>query len=213
MIFLSLLEAGAESTNWDKWGHIGDFLAGLGSSLTFLAVLLGGVVGLRRYLRELRLKAAELLLVQLEPEHRKILPTCVTIEFDAPYEALAVVLKKSNEERKDMTEDDQKTIAKVDRCLRFFYTCTVMDSLGVEQDAIVRAYYFYFLLLLKTPREDLHTYIRTGYPRLWQWLSEHEEAMKYFKQTGVWKPSPLRAWWINRKRQRESPPLPKLTRP
>jgi hypothetical protein len=152
--------------------------------------------------------------MKTEPTHRRLLPTCLDIEMPTTYGRLAAILDHVSYDRaRPLEPQDQRRLAAVDRCLRFFYLCIVLDTLGVEQVAIVRQYYFYFLLIGDPEKRELHQYMRTYYPHLFAWLQYHRPFLRYFQETRVWKPTRWRAWRINRQRAGAKPSMPPLRRP
>lgn len=193
----------------EQFGRLGELLEGIASSATFVAVLVAGWVGLKRYTRQLRLRAADIML-RMEPEHRKILATCIELELDCSYETWKPILTLANEQR-TIEGDGRLKVAELDRCLRFFYACTVLDHLGVEEIAIVRAYYFYFLMVADPRKGELRTYIAQYYPRLSEWLETNRLFLEYFRDAGEWKPSYLTWRRINKRRLKEGKPA--LVRP
>lgn len=80
--------------NWTEWAPIAQTVGTLSAALTVLALVVGGGFALARYHRELRLRAADLLL-KMEEEYRIIVRTCLDFEFlDRYQEILVPVLKK-----------------------------------------------------------------------------------------------------------------------
>ena len=183
----------------EEWGRFGELLEGVAACLTLIVVLITAYFGFRRYMRQLRLRAADLLL-RIEPEHRRILPVCLEMELGS---AEMNTLVKHACERRFSPGEDRTKLNDIDRCLRFFHTCMVLIHQGVEEKAIVRAYYFYFLLLAQDSSIEVRTYIATYYPRLANWLERHRQFLEYYKETGEWKPSWLCVYFINRRRKEE----------
>ena len=67
------------------------------------------------------------------------------------------------------------------------------------------------------PVRSLNKYLRHYYPRLFEWLLFNEPFLKYFEKTGVWKPSRVQAWRVNRARIKRGKgrlqrPVPALSR-
>src|SRR6476660_7488281 len=88
-----------------------------------------------------------------------------------------------------LTDDEATKILELDRCLRFFFICTVLQSLEIEQKAVIRAYYFYLNVLRHTTeRHELSVYLKSSYPRLSKWLTINTPALDEYGRTGVWRP-------------------------
>jgi hypothetical protein len=172
----------------DELAHWGEFIEGISAALTFLAVFIGGVFGLSKYRKQVKISAAEMLL-KLEIEFKHIAPICLQIELDQLYKAkLEPLLTKLNSHT-DLTDDEAQNAVELDRCLRFFFLLAIFQSLSVEQKAVIRAYYFYLNLLRhKDDRHQLSKYIKNGYPRLSRWLTMNTPAMEEYGNTGRWKP-------------------------
>lgn len=174
--------------NPETMAHWGEAAEGLGALLTFVAIVVGGIVGLSRYKTQVRVSAAEMLL-KLENEFRTVAPVCLEIELPHLYEArLQPLLKKLNL-KGNLTDEETKKTVELDRCLRFFFICVVLQSLKIEQKAVVKAYYFYLdLLQPKTERHDLSVYLKESYPRLSDWLTRNAPSLQEYRETGAWRP-------------------------
>jgi hypothetical protein len=172
----------------EEFGHWGDAVAGLSALLTFLAILIGGIVGLKRYRRQIKLRAAEMML-KMESEFRHVAPVCLQIELPNFYESKWDPLLKKLNTNGHLTDDEATKVLELDRCLRFFFICTVLQSLEIEQKAVIRAYYFYLNLLRhSTERHELSVYLKSSYPRLSRWLTINTPALDEYGRTGVWRP-------------------------
>lgn len=158
----------------------------LSAILTVLALVIGGGFALKRYRREVRLRAADLLL-KMEDEYRIVLPTCLEFEYIPRYQQSIVPLLKKIEDH-PLNASDVNSLAALDRCLRFFFLCTVLTSdLKVEETAIARAYYYYLSLLAEPKkREELKQYITRNYKRLDTWMKRHKVCMERYRETGEW---------------------------
>lgn len=178
--------------NWnvDNWGHFGELLEGIAAACTFCALLVAGVYGLIKYRQQLRLGAADLLL-RMEPEHREIYETFLELQLAKPEDLISQAMAAGKEKRSDVIGVPEK-LCKIDRCLRFFYSCTVLDHLGVEEIAIIRGYYYYLLELSDPHKEQLHAFLRKYYPMLFKWLAHNRVFLKHFKETGRWRPLGMR---------------------
>jgi hypothetical protein len=139
--------------NWSNWAPIAQTVGTLSAMLTVLALIVGGGFALARYRREVRLRAADLLM-KMEEEYRTIVRTCLDFEFiDRYQEVIVPVLKKVEDGTMQLTDDIEK-LARLDRCLRFFFLCTVLNAdLKVEEAAIARAYYYYVCVLAEPGKE------------------------------------------------------------
>ena len=76
--------------------------------------------------------------MKMEEEYRAIVRTCLDFEFLDRYQQIIVpVLKKAEDGSMQRTEDID-VLAKLDRCLRFFFLCTVLNAdLKVEECDLV----------------------------------------------------------------------------
>ena len=169
------------------WADFSNVTAVLGSASDLMTVSAGGRFALTRYRREVRLRAADLLL-KMEEEFRQVAPTCVDIEYLGRYkERLVPVLNKMTA-GEDLTDCDAKVVGELDRCLRFFFVCTVLNSdLEVEETAIGRAYYYYVCLLAEPDKRiELRAYITRCYSRLDHWMKSRKRCMELYRATGYW---------------------------
>lgn len=158
------------------------------SVLTVLGVIVGGAVGLRRYRHGLKIKAGELLL-QMEQEFRSVAPTCLRWETLSSYRTQIKPVLDKNNAGQAMTDQEFALLADLDRCLRFFYLCTVLHTdLKIERAVVARSYYWYASLLLDTTkRPELAEYVRAHYRRLHEWLLRHQGCFKHYRDTGEWR--------------------------
>lgn len=172
-------------TEWDV------FFRAVGSAASFLTVtgvIVGGIVGLRRYRHSLKIKAGELLL-QMEQEFRIVSPTCLLWETVASYEARIKPVLDKNAADASLSNDEFELLQNLDRCLRFFYLCTVLHTdLKIERAVIARSYYWYASLLLDAQRRpELAEYVRMHYRRLYEWLQRHRDCFQHYRDTGEWR--------------------------
>ena len=138
-----------------------------------LAIALTAVCAfaLLQYRRDVRLRAADILL-RMEAEYRTILPTCLDVESPSRYQTVVAPVLRNALSGGATGAEDAKILARLERCLRFFFLCTVLDSdLHVGENAIAGAYYHYFGVLANPgPRQELQLYIKKYYPRLDKWM-------------------------------------------
>ena len=169
----------------------GEFMAGVGGLATATAVFVFGILGLRHYQEAQRLKAAEMLL-EMEKEYREVLPVCIEFELQGTYESLIkpMLIKLTNKTlgEGDLTEIQRSKLKELDRALRFFYACSVLNGeLKVEQNVIGRVYYYYLSILADPAQgKELSKYVEDYYPRLHEWLKKHKENLAKYKETGKW---------------------------
>lgn len=156
--------------------------------LTVIALIVGGIVGLRRYRHGLKIKAGELLL-QMEQEFREIAPTCLLWETLSSYNTRVKPVLDKNAIDAAMSDQELQLLANLDRCLRFFYLCTVLHTdLKVERAVVARSYYWYASLLLDgQSRPELAEYVRIHYRRLYEWLQRHRVCFQHYRDTGRWR--------------------------
>lgn len=166
------------------WGELAQVLSGATAALT---VLVGGIVGLRRYQHGLKIKAAELLLV-LEEEFRSILPTLVRWDVGNTYRRRVAPLIGKYMAGEPLGRDEVADLIDLDRALRFFYVCTVLHGdLRIEQDVLARSYYWYANQLLDhEARPELHAYVERYFKRLHRWLVCHEPCFARYRKDGEW---------------------------
>jgi hypothetical protein len=81
-------------------------------------------------------------------------------------------------------------VLELDRCLRFFFLCTVLNAdVKVEETPIARAYYYYVCVLAEPGmRTELQSYVRKYYKRFHQWMNKHRECLKGYREKGEWDP-------------------------
>lgn len=173
--------------NWRDLAPIAQTLGTLSAALTVLALIVGGVFALARYRRELRLRAADLLL-KMEEEYRIIVRTCLDFEFLDRYEEILAPVLKKVESGTMRAPEDIEVLARLDRCLRFFFLCTVLNAdLKVEETAIARAYYYYVCVLAESGKRcELQQYVAKYYARLNAWMKRHRRCMDEYRKTGDW---------------------------
>ena len=170
-----------------EWVQIAQTLGTLSAALTVLALIVGGIFALARYRREVRLRAADLLL-KMEEEYRIIVRTCLDFEFLDRYQEILVPVLKKVESGTMRAQEDIAMLASLDRCLRFFFLCTVLNAdLKVEETAIARAYYYYVCVLAESGKRcELQQYIGKYYARLNAWMTRHRNCMDEYRKTGDW---------------------------
>jgi hypothetical protein len=172
--------------NWSEWTTVAQTVGTLSAVLTVLALIVGGWFALKRYRREVRLRAADLLL-KMEDEYRIIVRTCLDFEFIDLYQRVLVPVLK-NVKHGTMSAPDVEVLAKLDRCLRFFFLCTILHTdLRVEETAIARAYYYYVCVLAEPDKRiELQEYIAKYYVRLDAWMARHQKCIEGYRKTGEW---------------------------
>jgi len=173
--------------NWNDWANLANTVGTLSAVLTVLALIVGGVFALTRYRREVRLRAADLLL-KMEEEYRAVVRTCLDFEFLDRYQHIIVPLLQKVENGTMQGREDIESLARLDRCLRFFFLCTVLNAdLKVEETAIARAYYYYICVLAEPgKRSELQAYIGKYYARLNSWMKRHKRCVDEYRKTGDW---------------------------
>lgn len=173
--------------NWNALTPIAQTLGTLSALVTVLALMVGAGFALQRYHREVRLHAADLLL-KMEEEYRIVVRTCLDFEFIDRYQQTIVPVLKKVESGTMQASEDIDMLAKLDRCLRFFFLCTVLNAdLKVEETAIARAYYYYVCVLAEPgKRAELQRYIRDYFARLDAWMKRHQRCMDNYRKTGDW---------------------------
>jgi hypothetical protein len=158
--------------------------------ITGVVVVIGGITGLRQYFKVLRLEGAKILL-SMEEEFRRLLPTYGLIENPQTYEAvIAPLLRKVS--GPDLLEPKEvELVDQLDRCFRFFYVCSVLNrDLGIDEGAMNRAYYHYIRGLLDEGKPELCSYLDQYYPRLCAWIRrqprlEHGGSKAQVKASGA----------------------------
>jgi hypothetical protein len=180
-------------------------LAGLAQSVSGIAVVVGGIWALRNYFHTQRLKSAEILL-QMEVEFRVILPTYEMIDDERAFkkyvepalDRLHDYVEAPTPDKATMTDEDLKVITDLDRCLRFFVLCAVLNKdLGVEGNALLRSYYYHTALLAEISNPEaaenekarrsararaqamqrFDWYLREFYPRLCKWVHANHQNL------------------------------------
>ena len=203
---------------WHEWSALGDLLAGVGTIVAVIGALVGGIVGLTRYRTRLKISAAELML-KMEEEFREVLPTVVLWEQRQYYDdRVAGVLRKCCEGER-LVDEEVELMIQLDRSLRFFYLCTVLQNdLKIEQGIITRSHYYYFAILDdRENRPDLDRYLSRYLPRLNEWLIRHRPALAHYRTTGTWQAWRAIPRWRYRRQASEelasSPPPPTAPAP
>lgn len=157
-------------------------------ALPILAAFFGGIIGLQKYNHSLKIKAGEILL-QIEEEFRVIFPTCFKIETMQMYEKEIRPPLKKLESGKELNDIDKDTLIELDRCLRFFYICSVFHTdLKIEKSILARSYYWHACTLTDAEkRPELEAYLRENYKRLSEWLDCQADYFEFYKKHGKWK--------------------------
>jgi hypothetical protein len=168
-----------------------EWLTGIGECTTALAVIVGGILGLQQYKEGHRLRAADML-VEMEKEYRAVLPVCIEFEIAKTYDKLIkpmlLEIQKSKLEHADLTDLQVEKLKELDRAIRFFYACSVLNGeLRVEENVIGRVYYYYLSILADPGQgKELYTYVQVYYPRLHNWLQTHRKYLSCYRKTGTW---------------------------
>lgn len=189
--------------DFSQWSELGQAIGGIAAGLTFLAVVVGGVVGLRRYRHGQKIGSAELLL-KLEEEFRTVVPTCAKWDSAVTYDSIIRPAISAYMAGERLDEDAVGVISELDRCLRFFYVCSVMHGdLRIEQSVVARSYYWYMRDLLDPDGKhpELLEYVKRYYRRLHVWLLRHEPCFEHYGKEGE---------WVSRKALKESTVLERL---
>ncbi len=156
-----------------------DDLAGWTAALQGVAVAAGGLWAVRTFSTAQRHKAAEVLL-EVERGFRDVQQTCDWLTSTDTYEAKYLVPLRKMESTEDLTDAEHSRQAEVDRALRFFYFCSVLNSrLGVDLATLENAYSFYLREFINPEkRPDLRAYVERWYPGLFAWISKQKPAHK-----------------------------------
>ncbi len=145
------------------------------SIFTGLFIIVGGIMALIRYRNAVRLQGADILL-RMEDEFRELLPILDDIESVYSYrDKVSPVLMKFLENQ-ELVNEERAIIKDIDRCLRFFYLCSVMNNdLSIDKGSLSKAYYHYMDELVSDSNPELKKYVSKYYPRLFCWINKHIE--------------------------------------
>jgi hypothetical protein len=165
-----------------------EWIKAVAECLTAVGVGLTGYFGVREYRESQRLKAADMLL-EMEKEFRSLANICNKVEILSTYvDQIKPVLKKLNENGENviLAPGERDTMLELDRLLRFFYVCTVLNGeLHLEQDALGRVYYYWLgVINNEVKRKELFSYTQKYYRRLHDWLKEHREYLYDYRVSG-----------------------------
>lgn len=177
-------------------------LANWAQTASGVAVVVGGIWALRNYFQTQRLKAAEILM-KVEEEFRVILPTYEMIDISTAYTKNVEPALNRLYLNQPPAEDDLTVLTNLDRCLRFFVFCAVLNKdLGVEGNALLRSYYYHMALLAEISDPDadaddeagtrarertlLAWYLKEYYPRLCKWVKANRENLIRFRRGEDW---------------------------
>lgn len=178
-------------------------LAGWAQSISGVAVLAGGAWALRNYFHTQRLKAAEVLM-KMEEEFRVILPTYELIDDTRAYKRDVEPVLNRLHDRQPLADGDVQALINLDRCLRFFVFCAVLNQdLGIEGNALLRSYYYHTALLaeISDPEEAedeerralaremqrLAWYLKKFYPRLCKWVKANRKNLLRLRAGKRWR--------------------------
>lgn len=151
-------------------------------TLTAIFGIIAGVWVYFQYREAKRVRAAETLL-KLEDEFRIAAPVFELIEDPIAYKTTVEPALKEALGNGCTMKESLETLSRVDRALRFFYICAVLDGTlrgGVAGRALHRAYYHYIAMLLpeaQKTRPDLLKYTDKYYPRLTLWIKKHKAEL------------------------------------
>src|SRR4030095_7536657 len=88
------------------------------------------------------------------------------------------LLEKINSEE-PLDPDEVQTLGKLDRCLRFFVVCAVLDKgLKIERKSLLLSYDYYVGILVNNTkageynRTELIKYVKDYYPTLLGWATD-----------------------------------------
>ena len=182
------LHSGIMDMHWVlPWVQLAQVFGTASAVVTILALIVGGAIGLQRYRRDLRLKAADLVL-RMEAEYREVLPICLILETLPRYEQILKPVLDKEASGGELVGSELELIRQLDRCLRFFFVCTLLHAdLKVEETAIARAYYYYVCVLAEHGRRtELAGYVQRYYKRLDQWMKIHEPCLDHYRDRGEW---------------------------
>ena len=178
-------------------------LANWAQTASGVAVVVGGIWALRNYFQTQRLKAAEILM-KVEEEFRVILPTYEMIDISTAYTKNVEPALNRLYLNQPPAEDDLTVLTDLDRCLRFFVFCAVLNKdLGVEGNALLRSYYYHTGLLAQISDEEaaendrtrtlaremrlLALYLKKFYPRLCKWVKANRQNLIRLREGKNWR--------------------------
>lgn len=163
-----------------------------------LALLAATIVGLRSFIKNNRIKAAEIVLA-IENGYSQHVPVLLKLEYIEDYRkcfqpALEAALADGTPEYE---KEESNAIDDLERCLRFFVVCSAVQRLRVDAGTVDRLC-SYYLRVLYTPdtRSELWQYIRRYWPVIYFWAPL---AGKPFPKRCVIHlrqlPERVRFWW------------------
>lgn len=148
-----------------------DDLTGWTDALQGVAVAAGGLWAVRTFASAQRQKAAQILL-EVEREFREVRPTCDRVTSAETYDAFYRPCLARLAAREPLDDQGLERRDELDRALRFFYFCCVLNSrLDVDLATLKDAYYFYLREFVDAEtRPELRSYVEEWYPRLFAWI-------------------------------------------
>jgi hypothetical protein len=134
-----------------------------------VAVAVGAPWALVTFRRNNKIKAAELLL-KLEEECKKCIPTLLKLEYLEDYERIyQKALVESLKSPAHYEGGDGAHIDEVDTVLRHLHACYHVRRLRVDVGALDRTYAYYLSIFASQSRPDLRKYTERFWPHVLFW--------------------------------------------
>lgn len=148
---------------------LGGFISWFGLATAIISAF-WAVVSFRR---NNKIKAAEIL-IEIEQEYGKHIPTLLQIEYEADYKRIyKEALRKSIEDNPpNYKRCESIAIDRLEAVLRHFYVCAAIRRLSVDSGTIDRMHAWYLHILvedMKHERPELQMYIKHFWPSIYLW--------------------------------------------
>ncbi|MBK7866777.1 MAG: hypothetical protein IPJ75_07180 [Ignavibacteriales bacterium] len=136
--------------------------------LKLLALIVGGVYGIRQFYRNNAIKAAEILNT-LEQNFGQHIPILIDIEYPITYKKKILEAIK-NVQNKCTNRYDDAVIIQLDKMFRHFHTCVqIAEKLRVDNSVLFEAYHFYLEMFLQGNRKEIARYTFEYWPSVYNW--------------------------------------------
>ncbi|MEI7924361.1 MAG: hypothetical protein WCJ40_20830 [Planctomycetota bacterium] len=164
--------------------------------LTICLGISGFIVAWSTYKRNLRIKAAEIL-ISLEKEYNTHVAVLVEIENSTLYNLkYKQYFSRINNHRYKLTEDEMKLVISIESAIRYFFLCSKLGKLGVDKGHIRYMSSYYLRVLVFETKENLRWHERLDpfnekkyvRPELRKYM------FKYWPSVAFWAPHSRRPW-------------------
>lgn len=184
------------------WTTIESMLGKWPASVLDWATLVGVIVAapwaIVTFRRSNRIKAAEIILA-LEASYKEHIDTLLQIEYlDEYIKIFKPALERMLSGAPSLTPQQSKAIDKLERVLRYFFSCVHVRRLRVDSSALAPMCAWYLRVMCDSQeRPELREYIRRYWPAVFFWselvgLPWPRRVLRFTRQI----PNRCQYWWV-----------------